>query len=49
MGYPGIRVFLSGDVDAFVLKLKPILDKVLKPFFSVFVLEQGENRRPFDS
>ena len=35
MDCPGIRVFLSGDVDAFVLKVKPIQDKALKLILGV--------------
>jgi hypothetical protein len=30
-------------VDAFVLKLKPLLDKALKLFIEEFVLKQGSN------
>lgn len=42
----GIRVFLSGDVDAFVLKLKSLHDKVLKPILGGFVLEQKQKKQP---
>jgi hypothetical protein len=42
MDYPGIRVFLSGDVDDCVLKLKPILDMLLNQLLGALVLEQKQ-------
>ncbi|MEI2578537.1 hypothetical protein [Scytonema sp. PRP1] len=40
-GLSGDTGVLSGDVEVFVLKFKPLLGKVFKPIFRVFVLEQG--------